>query len=659
MNTHFVCIKIDREERPDLDKLYITAVTALNGSAGWPLNIFLTPGDLKPFFGGTYFPKGPHPSMISWPDLLVRIGNAWQDKNQREKIFRSAESVSAALKTYFSERRTEVPDAEFFDVSLMDKAYEIFESSYDAVRGGFGKAPKFPIPSILNFLLFYHKFTDGDNERKRQRKAALDMARHTLKAMAKGGIHDHIGGGFHRYSVDADWHVPHFEKMLYDNAQLVQAYIEAFQADGDEYYLKIAEKTIDYVLRDLTHPEGAFFSAEDADSLPGYSSIQPAEGKKEEGVYYTWEAEDVKSILGQNIFEVFAYLYGLKSGGNVISDPTGEFRGKNILFAAHTVHEAAQRFKKSESEIDSIRLQAEKKLFDNRDGRHRPHLDDKIITSWNGLMISALARAYQVTGNQQYKNAAIKAAEFIHTNLYEEESGQLYRIWREGERKIPGLASDYSFLTQGLIDLYEADFSPRWLDWAITLCKEQIRLFSDSKGGGFYMTREGHDRNLLLRIKEESDSAQPSAGSVAAVNLLRLSGVTGNTDFRSIAHKTIASVASAMNTHPDFAPQMLVALGTFLSKPLQIIISGNANDPETEKLVNAARETFLPGKTILLIDGKDKQDSLSEYLDIVKYIKPVNGSPAAYVCFDHTCREPITDPVRLVEILRTANVTAL
>jgi hypothetical protein len=566
MNNTFICIKVDREERPDLDKVYITAVSSLNGSAGWPLNVFLTPGDLKPFFGGTYFPKEPHFGMISWPDLLVQIGNAWQNKSQREKIFRSAESVSTALKRYFTESRTQEPDEKSIDASLMDRAVAVYESNYDGRRGGFGNAPKFPSPSIINFLLFYSKFAEGDSGRADQGRVALDMARHTLKAMAKGGIHDHIGGGFHRYSVDADWHVPHFEKMLYDNAQLIQAYIEAYQADGDDYYLKIAEKTIDYVLRDLTHPDGAFFSAEDADSFSGYASINKKEGKKEEGAYYTWEAEDVKSVLGQETFDVFACLYGLKSGGNVMSDPTGEFRGKNVLFAAHTVSEASEMFKKPESEIVSIRQRAERKLFDHRSGRHRPHLDDKIITSWNGLMISALARAYQVTGNQRHKDAAARAAEFIYTNLYEKKSRQLFRIWREGERKIPGLASDYSFLTQGLIDLYEADSNPRWLDWAITLGEEQIRLFFDAKGGGFYMTREGHDRNLLLRVKEESDSVIPSAGSVAAVSLLRLSGITGNMNFRESALKTIASAASVMRLHPDFAPQMLVTLGTFLSK---------------------------------------------------------------------------------------------
>jgi len=342
-----------------------------------------------------------------------------------------------------------------------------------------------------------------------------------------------------------------------------------------------------------------------------------------------------------------------------MSDPTGEFRGRNVLFAAHTVSEAAEKFKKPESEIVSIRQQAERKLFDHRAGRHRPHLDDKIITSWNGLMISALARAYQVTGNQRYRDAAARAAEFIYTNLYEKKSRQLFRIWREGERKIPGLASDYSFLTQGLIDLYEADFSPRWLDWANTLGEEQIRLFFDSKGGGFYMTREGHDRNLLLRVKEESDSVIPSAGSVAASSLLRLSGITGNMNFRASAMKTIASAASVMCVHPDFAPQMLVTLGTFLSKPVQIIITGKEKDSETENLLKAARGTFQPGKSILFVDGEDKQERLSGYLEIIKHIKILSGSPAAYVCFDHTCREPITDPAKLVEMLKKSRVAAL
>ncbi|MFO7559495.1 MAG: thioredoxin domain-containing protein [Desulfobacterales bacterium] len=658
MNSMFVCVKVDREERPDLDKVYITAVSALNGSAGWPLNVFLTPGDLKPFFGGTYFPKEPRPGMISWPELLVQIGNAWQNNSQREKIFRSAESVSAALKRYFTESQTQGPDEKSMDASLMDRAFAVYAANHDGRRGGFGNAPKFPSPSVINFLLFYSKFSEADNRRSDQGRAALDMACHTLRAMAKGGIHDHIGGGFHRYSVDADWHVPHFEKMLYDNAQLVRAYIEAFQAGGDESYLKIAEKTIDYVLRDLTHPGGAFFSAEDADSLPGFAASGKKEEKKEEGAYYVWEAEEVKSVLGQESFDIFAFLYGVRADGNVMSDPTGEFSGKNVLFAAHTVSEAAELFKKPESEIVSNRQQAHGKLFDHRAGRHRPHLDDKVITSWNGLMISALARAYQVTGNQRHKDAATKAAEFIYTNLYEKKSRQLFRIWRDGERKIPGLASDYSFLTQGLIDLYEADFNPRWLDWAITLAEEQIRLFFDDGKGGFYMTREGHDRNLLLRVKEESDNVLPSAGSVAAVSLLRLFNITGNVNFRESALKTIASAAFVMSMHPDFAPQMLVTLGTFLSRPVQIIIAGREKDADTENLLRAARGTFQPGKTILLVDGEDKRESLSGYLEIMKHIQLVNERPVAYVCFDHACREPVTDPAKLVELLEAANASA-
>ncbi len=575
MNQYFTCIKIDREERPDLDQIYITAVSAMTGSAGWPLNVFLTPADLKPFFGGTYFPKIPRFGVMAWPDLLVRIGKAWKDKEQRVKIIGSAETVTRMLRSHLSENRSTASPEKKLDSSLMDEAFHVFQKSYDPDQGGFGQAPKFPSPSILNFMLSYAHWKKDHPSGQH----AGNMVFHTLRSMARGGIYDQLGGGFHRYSVDAAWHVPHFEKMLYDNAQLASTYLLAYQISGDRVYLDVAEDTLKYVLREMTHPEGGFFSAQDADSLPGTQTGSSSEHHKEEGAFYVWKYEEIQTILSQEVFPIFGYLYGLEPGGNVVSDPSGEFRNKNILYARHTIGEAATHFQQSESEIVRIIADAKSDLLKHRSGRPHPHLDDKIIVSWNGLMISALARAYQATGKPVYLDAAGKAAEFIHTRLVDGQTGQLYRIWRQGERKIPGMASDYSFLIQGLIDLYESGFDFRWLEWAKNLASGLIEHFLDSQKGNLFMTRADHDHNLLLRIKEEGDNVLPAAGSVASLALWKLSIYTGNDDFQSKARKMMTSALSNPDLHPASAPQMLVTMGAILIHPVQIAIAGEKRDP--------------------------------------------------------------------------------
>jgi uncharacterized protein YyaL (SSP411 family) len=474
MNTHFVCIKLDREERPDLDKIYMTAVTALTGSGGWPLNVFLTP-DLKPFFGGTYFPAVPKQGILAWPDILRLIAIAWKDPSQRNKF----QSFSSNLQESIANALSWTSKDSVINTGVIETALGAFSSRFDKNFGGFSPAPKFPSPSIQNFL-FAHYFYANNGIKKD--KTALLMGTATLRAMANGGIYDQLGGGFHRYSTDAKWHVPHFEKMLYDNAQLLKNYLDAFLITGDRFFEKIARETADYVLRDMTHLDGGFYSAEDADSLPSGKNLEDTDKKKAEGAFYVWEQKEIKDLLGDGPGEIFSYRYGVKPEGNAEFDPFNEFRGKNILFNAHSIDEVANKFDLSKEDIETSLIQSKLKLLAVRSKRHRPHLDDKVLTSWNGLMISALSRSYQVLGEKRYLEAAKNAAIFLRKNLYDEKTSSLFKRWRQGERKIAGMADDYAFLIQGLIDLYEADFDPGWIEWALKLMDEQIKLFYDAEG---------------------------------------------------------------------------------------------------------------------------------------------------------------------------------
>src|SRR4030042_440335 len=395
MNSHFVCIKLDREERPDLDHIYITAVSSLTGSAGWPLNVFLTP-ELKPFFGGTYFSPEPGPGRISWPDLLRMLAKAWADPAQHLKIMDSADELTRLIISIASSGG----GSQKIDPDLPEAAFKAFEKSHDKVWGGFSRAPKFPSPSILSFLLSYHAHA-GRSKRTEGQKA-LQMALLTLRGMARGGIFDQLGGGFHRYSTDSRWLVPHFEKMLYDNAQLICSYLEAFRITGDLFFKKTAEETILYILRDMIDPEGGFFSAEDADSLPSNADSASREaviGKKEEGAFYVWPLSEVKDLLGDRDAGIVSYRYGLRPGGNVDNDPYGEFRGKNILYREKSIEETARKFGMSVPAVTGILEQANMRLLEYRNKRPRPHLDDQIITEWNGMMISALAKAFTVLGD--------------------------------------------------------------------------------------------------------------------------------------------------------------------------------------------------------------------------------------------------------------------
>ncbi len=559
MNKNFICIKVDREERPDIDRIYISAVTALTGSAGWPLNLFLTP-KLKPFFGGTYFPGRSKFGITSWADLLNKITIAWNDPVTYGKIISSADSITEAVRNNLSPGHNITASTQNRNVHL-EKAFEYYASVFDGKSGGFGKAPKFPSPSILNFLLAYYSYGKKAGNAASAKKA-LQMADFTLKAMARGGIYDQIGGGFHRYSTDEKWHIPHFEKMLYDNAQLITTYLEAYQITSDNYFIKIAGETADYVLRDMTNPMGGFYSAEDADSLPGKPvQISPGEEQEKiEGAFYVWSRKELDDILGVDAAEIFSFHFGVLLGGNAEHDPHGYFEGKNILYARHTIEETAAKFNLSKEKISQIINESTNRLYHARRKRIRPHLDDKILTSWNGLMISALCKAYQVLGDKKYLEAAKNAAEFILSDLYDKKTGRLFRRWRDGEKNIFGMGSDYAFFISGLIDLYVSDSGSKWLEAAVLLSEEHLRLFYDAENGGFYMTSPEHDKNLILRIKDDSDSVIPSPGSVAIRNLLRLSGITGRIDFAKVAEKNIEAILSGDTFHPASFPNMLAVL---------------------------------------------------------------------------------------------------
>lgn len=647
MNANFVCIKVDREERPDLDKIYMTAVTAIAGSGGWPLNVFLTP-DLKPFYGGTYFPVKARPGMLTWPDLLKLITKAWHDPVQRQKFLSFSLDLNKKIADYLSWHSKD----DSVDATILDKAMDEFASRFDAEFGGFSGAPKFPSPSIQEFLFAYNYYVKHGNGKAQNNNKAVEMGAFTLDAMAKGGIYDQLGGGFHRYSTDGKWHVPHFEKMLYDNAQLIINYLNAYIVTKNRFFKEIAKESLDYVLRDMTGAEGGFYSAEDADSFPAEEKNKKAPKEKVEGAFYVWTEKEINDLLGSETGKIFSYRYGVKRQGNAEYDPFGEFKGKNILFIAHSMDQVVKRFGISEKETIEILERSKFKLLAARSKRPRPHLDDKILTSWNGLMISAMSKAYQVLGEKKYLKAAENAAEFIKKNLYDVESMQLYRRWREGERKIAGMADDYSFLIQGLIDLYESDFDYRWFKWAMKLTNEQTRLFYDKENSGFFMTRKGHDKNINIRIKEDTDSVIPSASSVAVSNLFRLARFTDSKEYILMAEKTMQSVLSRINQSPDQAAQLLVSMIFSLSKPVEIIIVGDNNNANTRLMLKKVYEKYIQGRIVILVNNDDIRRKFASQLPFISSVKRVDKMTTAYICTNRTCNAPVTDPEAIDRLLK-------
>jgi uncharacterized protein len=630
LNQSYVSIKVDREERPDVDRVYMTFVQSTTGSGGWPMSVFLTP-ELKPFLGGTYYPPDDRYGRPGFGSLLTRIADVWQ--KSPEKILDQGAHFTEAIEAHLREAQT--LETRPLTLSWLENGYRQLASNFDAEEGGFSSAPKFPRPSVFNFLLRYWKRTQKTNP--------FDMAEFTLRKMARGGIYDHLGGGFHRYSVDDRWHVPHFEKMLYDQAQLAVVYAQIVQASADPELERTLRETLDYVLRDLTSPEGGFYSAEDADSLP-----QAGAAEKREGAFYVWTQEEIDRVLTTDESLVFRRMYGVERAGNVVtaSDPHRELAGQNVLFLQNDLELVARLTDRSEEEVSQLVSAARQKLKDVRDQRPRPHLDDKIVTAWNGLMISGFAQGFQALGDLRYLEAAQRASEFLQTRLYER---RLLRSYREAAGATNGFAEDYAFLIQGLLDLYEADFDVRWLQWAGELQVQMNALFADPKGG-YFSTEEGA-MDILFRMKEDHDGAEPSANSVAAMNLARLARIFDQKEFQHAAARILGAFHASLERMPAALPQMLAALDATVTEPVQILLAGQRDQAEMVELLRVIRKRYLPNKVVLLADGGGGQNWLSQHIEAVRLMAPVKGQPTAYVCRNFACELPVTEAEHFAELL--------
>ncbi|MGB6646935.1 MAG: thioredoxin domain-containing protein [Bacteroidota bacterium] len=633
LNEHFVSIKVDREERPDVDRIYMTALQAMGQNGGWPMSMFLTP-DLKPFYGGTYFPPESRYGRAGFPDVLRRIHEVWEKENT--KVAESAYAITGFLE----EVAAGPPPGGVPDQDLLDRCYQEFAQTYDPSHGGFGDGPKFPGPSVLDFLMQYYSRSEDRN--------ALMMAETTLREMSLGGIYDHIGGGFHRYSVDGEWRVPHFEKMLYDQAQLVNAYVNLYQITRNPYYATIIRETAEYVLRDLRSPEGAFYSAEDADSP------RPENQEEEsEGAFYVWSKGEVIEILGKD-GETFCEYYGIREEGNALSDPHHEFTGKNILYVAQPSGGgmAVDRADSDESRI--LLADSRKKLQRMRSSRPRPHRDEKILTSWNGLMIGALARAGVVLGRPDYVVAAAGAATFIWQRLYDTERKLLLRRYRDAESRFEGQLVDYAFLTDGFLALYESSFDVKWLHRAGELSRRQIDLFWDDAQGGFFET-SGNDPSVLFRMKEQHDGAEPSGNSVAVTNLIRLSSITDDEGLREHASRSLAAFSVTMEKQPMVMPNMVTALGHYHRSPLQIVVAGRLGDPRTAEMLDQVTGRYLPNKVLLFLGGGEDEAWLKSMVPWIAGYTMSDDRPTAYVCRGFACDLPTSLPEKVGEQIESGS----
>ena len=621
MNENFVNIKVDREERPDVDRLYMAFVQATTGGGGWPMSVWLTP-EGRPFYGGTYFPPDNRYGRAGFPNILGRIARLWRE--DRERVEDEAARVMEALAQ--AGRGAEEASYSSRDETPLVHGFESFSSSFDAEHGGFGGAPKFPRPSVFNFLMRFAKRTDSDEAHRARAMALL-----TLRKMAAGGMRDHLGGGFHRYSVDEFWHVPHFEKMLYDQAQLAVSFTEAWQLTHEEFFADVARETLDYVSRDMTHPEGGFFSAEDADSLLYHDRPEHAEG-----AFYVWSRQEIADALGADEAAIFCRHYGVEEVGNAPagSDPHGEFRGKNILLERQDETTTAKILRLAEETVSKSLATSRAVLFEQRAKRPRPHLDDKILTAWNGLMISAFSKGGAALREPRYLEAAQKAASFLRSNLT--TRGGLLRSWRAEPGGIAGFAEDYAFLIQGLLDLYQADWDSDWLKWARELQERQDALFRDEKGGGYFSSAAG-DPLVSVRMKEDYDGAEPSANSISALNLLRFARMLHDEALETRAWQILAASRQALDRVPAAVPQMLVALDLALSAPAQAVVAGTREADDVWKWNAKLHRDFLPRRALLLADGNS---FLTEKVPILSSMKPLDGHAALYLCENFACQAP-------------------
>jgi len=623
LNESFVCIKVDREERPDVDRVYMTALQAMGQNGGWPMSMFLTPAG-KPFYGGTYFPPASRQGRAGFPDVIRRIRQIWD--TDRAGVEESAGSVTTFLEDVAASGAPGVlPGYE-----VLESCYRQFVSTYDPVHGGFGSGPKFPRPAVLDFLMRYH--------RRGGEPAALEMVRRTLHAMASGGMYDHVGGGFHRYAVDGEWRVPHFEKMLYDQAQLAAVYCDAYALTHETLFAGAARETLEYVLRDMAHPEGGFFSAEDADSP------RPSRpGEQGEGAFYVWGKSEIDRLLGSGA-PLFNERFGVRGEGNAPFDPGGEFAGLNILYLTPAPVGSPRPMAADDASLEG----AKRKLFAARSQRPRPLRDDKILTSWNGLMIGACARGARVLGDERYMAAGERAAEFILSRLYDAPRGRLLRRFRDGEARIDGGLDDYAFFVAGLIDLFECSGRGKWLERAVRLTEEQVRLFHDASHGGFFDTA-GEDARLPVRIKEQYDGAEPSGNSVAALNLTRLARIIDRPDWEQLARETVAGFSATLRSQPGVLPLMTAVLGDLLDPPRQVVIAGNAADERTVALKRTVYDRYLPGVSVIPIDPAETETR--RLISHLETMTAASEKPAAYVCRKFACELPVSEPGELEALL--------
>ncbi|XP_051969132.1 spermatogenesis-associated protein 20 isoform X1 [Xyrauchen texanus] len=651
LSKNFVCVKVDREERPDVDKVYMTFVQATSGGGGWPMSVWLTP-DLRPFLGGTYFPPRDSERRPGLKTVLLRVIAQWQ--SNRGNLESSGERVLEALRkgTAISASPGETPP---FGPDVANRCFQQLVHSYEEEYGGFREAPKFPSPVNLMFLMSYWAVNRATSEGAE----ALEMVLHTLKMMALGGIHDHVAQGFHRYSTDSSWHVPHFEKMLYDQGQLAVAYIAAYQVSGEQLFADVARDVLLYVSRDLNDKSGGFYSAEDADSFPTAASTE-----KREGAFCVWTAGEIRELLPDIVqgatgcatqADIFMHHYGVKEQGNVdpAQDPHKELQGQNVLIVRYSVELTAAHFGISVDRLSELLADARAKLAEVRRARPPPHLDTKMLASWNGLMLSGFARVGAVLGDKALLERAEQAACFLQEHLWEEEGQRILHSCYRGNNMeveqvaspIAGFLDDYAFVVCGLLDLYEATQRVRWLQWAEELQQRQDQLFWDSQGSGYFCS-DPSDPTLLLALKQDQDGAEPSANSVSAMNLLRLSHLTGRQDWIQRSQQLLAAFSDRLIKVPIALPEMVRSVMAQHYTLKQIVICGQPDAEDTASLISCVNSLFLPHKVLMLADG-NTEGFLYQRLSILSTLVPQDDRATAYVCENFTCALPITCPQEL------------
>ncbi|MCH2113747.1 MAG: thioredoxin domain-containing protein [Pirellulales bacterium] len=610
LNEKFVCIKVDREERPDLDQIYMNATQRMTGGGGWPMSVFLTP-DLKPFYAGTYWPPRATPSHAGFDQVIESVAAAWQ--NKREAVKDAADEITRVL----ANDGGQMLAGGSLSQELLTGAVERLGRNFDSAYGGFGGAPKFPAPMSLQLLLRqWHRGRDA---------TALNMVCVTLDRMAAGGIYDHLGGGFARYTVDAQWLVPHFEKMLYDNGLLVATYIEAYQATRNENYARIAQETVDYVLRDMTDPLGGFYSTEDADS----------EGV--EGKFYTWTPQQIREVLGEEAAATFGQVYDVTQQGN--------FEHTNILNLPKSLVEQAKTLGREPEELKRELRDSRAKLFAAREKRVHPHKDDKVIVAWNGLMIDAMARAGVVLREPKYLEAAEKAADFLLTHLRSEE-GRLLHTWRRGQAKLPAYLDDYTCLANGLVSIYEANFSSRHLDEAIKLMDIVLDKFGDSEAGGFFFTADDHEK-LIVRSKEIFDNAVPSGNAMAATVLARLAKLTGDSKYHEASRQTMLAAASLMRRAPSATSQTLIAVDFELGPTFEMVLAADFQEPSGREVLADLQARYLPNKVLAVASATPS----TALVDLLRGKEMLGGAPTLYICEGFTCQAPAQGPEEIDHVL--------